>query len=86
MEREKERSEGELPVVAVVEEMKGWLKTVMGILALRIGFSLWWWWVSSWNLRESFISSGYNQIDQNSEIKLLIGLGLSVLKVHRSRS
>jgi hypothetical protein len=38
VEREKERSEGELPVVAVVEEMKGWLKMDMGILALRIGF------------------------------------------------
>lgn len=43
MEREKERSEGELPAVAVVEEMKGWLKMVTGILALRIGFSLRWW-------------------------------------------
>lgn len=43
MESEKERSEEELIVDAVVVEMKAWLNMVMGNLALRIGFGFWFW-------------------------------------------
>lgn len=45
MESEKERSEEELIVDAVVVEMKAWLNMVMGNLALRIGFWFWLWWL-----------------------------------------
>ncbi len=45
VEREKERSEGELVVDVVVVEMKGWLNMVKGNLAFRVGF--WFWWGSS---------------------------------------
>lgn len=48
MESEKERSEEELIVDAVVVEMKAWLNMVMGNLALRIGFGFWFWFWLWW--------------------------------------